>query len=156
MYSAPWPPIFDATLGFHTHVSGASTPETGISPGQASNSTESAQIQPYICFGFKISVSVVYLADVSHIPDDAWSLLEHHWTSPLPVFVCDCLRLYAHTSHFGLGEAIAASRRIGAIRTYLTGFGHEVSHDEYVTFGEVEDRVWTHLKCQMLKRRAFS
>lgn len=36
----------------------------------------------------------------------------------------------------GLAESIAAARKIGASRTYLTGFGHEVSHEEYVTITE--------------------
>lgn len=54
----------------------------------------------------------------------------------MPVCVLDCLRLQAHTSHMGLAESIAAARKIGASRTYLTGFGHEVSHEEYVTITE--------------------
>ena len=119
-------------------VSGSSTPQ--LECLSADLTTNAQKIHPYVCLGFKISNAVVYAADVSHIPDTAWSLLENRsedWTGPFPVFVCDCLRLQAHTSHFGLGEAIAASRRLGAIRTYLTGFGHEVSHDEYVTLGEV-------------------
>jgi hypothetical protein len=37
----------------------------------------------------------------------------------------------------GLADSVITSRRIGASRTYLTGFGHEVAHDEYVTIGEV-------------------
>lgn len=36
----------------------------------------------------------------------------------------------------GLENSIETARRIGASRTYLVGFGHEVSHDEYVTLGE--------------------
>lgn len=79
----------------------------------------------------------MYMSDVSHIPEDTWSLLEQNSGRPLPVFVCDCLRLHAHASHMGLGEAIATSRRLGASRTYLVGFGHELSHDEYITIGEV-------------------
>ncbi|KAL0950713.1 hypothetical protein HGRIS_007489 [Hohenbuehelia grisea] len=91
-----------------------------------------SNIQPYLCFGFKIQDSLVYLSDVSHIPDDVWPLLKSE-TGPLPVCVLDCLRLKPHTSHMGLAESIATARRIGACRTYLTGFGHEVAHDEYVT-----------------------
>lgn len=53
-----------------------------------------------------------------------------------PVFVLDCLRLQPHTSHLGIAEAITVARRMGAARTYLTGFGHEVSHDEYVSITE--------------------
>jgi hypothetical protein len=36
----------------------------------------------------------------------------------------------------GLREAMVAARRLGARRTYLTGFGHTVSHDEHVRIGE--------------------
>jgi hypothetical protein len=37
----------------------------------------------------------------------------------------------------GLKESIATARRLGACRTYLTGFSHEIAHDEFVTIGEV-------------------
>lgn len=57
-------------------------------------------------------------------------------TAVPPVFVLDCLRLQPHTSHLGITDAVAVARRMGAQRTYLTGFGHEVSHDEYVTITE--------------------
>lgn len=53
-----------------------------------------------------------------------------------PVFVLDCLRLQPHTSHLGIADAVAVARRMGSQRTYLTGFAHEVSHDEYVTITE--------------------
>ena len=49
----------------------------------------------------------------------------------IPAFIVDCLRLNPHTSHFGLKQAVAAVRRLGAKRSYLTGFGHEVTHEEY-------------------------
>lgn len=56
---------------------------------------------------------------------------------PIPVAVLDCLRLQPHPSHVGLAGSIALARRIKATKTYLTGFGHEVSHEEYVKIGEV-------------------
>jgi hypothetical protein len=118
-------------------MSGASSPQLGHALLDSALKS-SKKIQPYICFGFKIQDAIVYMSDVSHIPEDTWSLLEHQSRSGLlPVFVCDCLRLHAHASHMGLGEAIATSRRLGASRTYLVGFGHDVSHDEYVVIGEV-------------------
>lgn len=49
----------------------------------------------------------------------------------------DCLHVRKHSSHFSLEEALATARRIGAQRTYLTGFSHEISHDEYVKITEV-------------------
>jgi hypothetical protein len=33
-------------------------------------------IHPYICFGFKIQDALVYLSDVSYIPEGTWSMLE--------------------------------------------------------------------------------
>lgn len=101
------------------------------------------QIQPYFCLGFIIQDAVVYLSDVSHIPEDIWALFgrgndgrrSRVGSVPAvpPVFILDCLRLQPHTSHLGIAEAVAVARRMKAKRTYLTGFGHEVSHDEYVT-----------------------
>ncbi|THU88452.1 hypothetical protein K435DRAFT_761824 [Dendrothele bispora CBS 962.96] len=92
-------------------------------------------IQPYLCFGFKIEQEIVYLSDVSYIPKEAWAIINEgrgdH--SPLPVCVLDCLGLREHTSHFGFKQAVQTAREIGAQRTYLTGFAHKVSHEEYVT-----------------------
>jgi phosphoribosyl 1,2-cyclic phosphodiesterase len=95
------------------------------------------KIHPYICWGFKIDEALVYLSDASHIPDDSWPVLE---SSPgaLPVFVLDCLNtnLPSHVSHFSWVDSIATARRVAARRTYLVGFCHKVSHDEYITLGE--------------------
>jgi hypothetical protein len=88
-------------------------------------------IQPFLCFGFKIEQSVVYLSDVSFIPDDIWPFL-----SGAELCILDCLHLKPHTSHLALDVSIATARRINAKRTYLTGFSHNVSHDEYVTITE--------------------
>ncbi|KIM85448.1 hypothetical protein PILCRDRAFT_66638 [Piloderma croceum F 1598] len=95
------------------------------------------EIHPYICWGFKIEESVVYLSDVSFIPDD--SVLKSV-SGTLPVFILDCLALDGHTSHFGLVDALDTALKVAAQRTYLTGFSHKVSHDEYVTLGEVIQR----------------
>lgn len=91
-------------------------------------------IQPYFCLGFKIEDALVYMSDVSYIPEDVWATLIPSRSSggaPLPVFVVDCLNLYPHTSHFGLRETVAAMRRMGATRSYITGMSHDVSHEEY-------------------------
>lgn len=50
--------------------------------------------------------------------------------------ILDCLHLRSHPSHFGLEQSVEAARKIGAKRTYLLGFSHEVAHDEYVSIGE--------------------
>jgi phosphoribosyl 1,2-cyclic phosphodiesterase len=91
-------------------------------------------VEPYLCFGFKIAEAVVYISDVSYIPEETWSmLLQPGRLRSVPVFIIDCLRLQPHTSHFGVKDSINAVRRMGAQRSYLTGFGHEVSHEEYLT-----------------------
>ncbi|KAK1232381.1 hypothetical protein PQX77_004473, partial [Marasmius sp. AFHP31] len=95
-------------------------------------------IQPYICFGYKIQDQVVYISDVSHIPDSAWSIIRGDKDSKrLPVCVLDCLGTKRHTSHFGLDQSVATAREIGAMRSYFFGFSHRVSHEEYVTITEV-------------------
>ncbi|KLO05756.1 hypothetical protein SCHPADRAFT_946650 [Schizopora paradoxa] len=91
-------------------------------------------IQPYLCLGFKIEDALIYMSDVSYIPEDVWASLIPSRTgggAPLPVFVVDCLNMHPHTSHFGLRETVAAMRRMGATRSYITGMSHDVSHDEY-------------------------
>ena len=83
------------------------------------------------------------MSDVSHIPEDVWEFLQpqtngHGGNGGVPpVFILDCLRPKPHTSHLGIGESVAIARRMGAQRTYFTGFGHEVSHDEYTAVCEV-------------------
>lgn len=97
-------------------------------------------IQPYLCYGFKIEDYIAYISDVSHIPQDVWTLLGSRSSAdcrPLPVVVLDCLRLHPHTSHVGLGDSITLARKIKASRTYWTGFSHDVGHDEYITLGEI-------------------
>lgn len=93
-------------------------------------------IQPYLCLGFVINDCVTYISDVSHIPEDVWDFIQpkangHGGANVPPVFVLDCLRPKPHTSHLGINESVQYARRMGAQRTYLTGFGHEVSHEEY-------------------------
>ncbi|KAJ3548556.1 hypothetical protein NMY22_g1220 [Coprinellus aureogranulatus] len=107
-----------------------------------SQADDKEKIYPYLCFGFKIEGRLAYISDTSYIPDHVWRLLEPRRTSGggeerLPVLILDCLRLRPHTSHLGLEQAISATRRVNALRTYLTGFSHDVSHEEYVKLGEI-------------------
>jgi len=98
------------------------------------------ELYPYLCHAFKIKDSVIYLSDVSWISDESWAVINqpsiddpsHRYA----VAIVDCLRPIAHISHYGIREAVNVARRINAKRTYLTGFGHEVSHEEYATIGE--------------------
>ena len=96
---------------------------------------------PYIANGFLIHGSLIYISDASFVPDETWDLLEEsrkHNGQP-SVAVIDCLRPEKHTSHFGLREAVSTARRIGAVRSYCVGFGHEVPHAAYEKiFGSVD------------------
>jgi phosphoribosyl 1,2-cyclic phosphate phosphodiesterase len=65
-----------------------------------------------------------YLTDCSRIPDASWPLLED-----LDVLVIDALRERPHPTHFTLAEAVEASRRIGASRTYFTHMCHDLPHE---------------------------
>lgn len=103
----------------------------------SNNQEQVPPIHPYICFGFKVEDAIVYISDVSHIPEDTWPILETRLADQsLPVLVLDCLRLAPHISHVGLEGSVEIAQRIHASRTYLTGFSHDVAHDEYVTIGE--------------------
>lgn len=82
--------------------------------------------------------SVIYLADVSHIPEDAWAIMKPSSDeAPLPVFILDCLRIEPHLSHIGLLDSISIARRMKATRTYLTGFGHEMTFEDWTAVGHV-------------------
>lgn len=101
--------------------------------------TEQEVIHPLLCLGFKIREQLAYISDVSHIPDHIWEILRSKRESasgPLPALILDCLRLRPHTSHLGIAESVGIARRIGATKTYLTGFSHEVAHEEYITITE--------------------
>ncbi|KAH9891002.1 beta-lactamase-like protein [Cubamyces lactineus] len=92
---------------------------------------------PYFCFGFTVQNALTYISDTSHIPDEAWDYIRaSHSGGRPPVLVLDCLRLEPHKSHLSLAQAVDVARRMGAPRTYLTGFSHEVSHEEYRTMLE--------------------
>ncbi|GAA5919494.1 hypothetical protein JCM6882_008653 [Rhodosporidiobolus microsporus] len=112
---------------------------------------------PYFCLGFLFARQILYLSDVSYIPQDVWTTLSRYLALPaypptssisttngaeapgdagepegkkgrVKVLVIDCLRLEPFTSHFGLGQAVATARRVGAEKNYLIGFGHRTSN----------------------------
>jgi hypothetical protein len=121
----------------HTPSSVSTPPEAGHSPEAAPNELDvklqavsAAAVTPYFCLGFKFR-DFVYISDTSHIPENVWDLLSEDGTTP--VFILDCLRLQKHASHLGLAQSISFARRFGAPRTYLTGFSHELSHEDYTT-----------------------
>ena len=64
-----------------------------------------------------------YLTDCNRIPDASWPMLEG-----LDVVVIDALRDRPHPTHFTVAEAVEASRRIAARRTYFTHMCHDLPH----------------------------
>jgi phosphoribosyl 1,2-cyclic phosphate phosphodiesterase len=77
--------------------------------------------RPILGFRFE---RFAYLTDCSRIDDAAWPLLEG-----LDAVVLDALREQPHPTHFSLGEAIEAARRIGARRTFFTHMCHHLPHE---------------------------
>jgi phosphoribosyl 1,2-cyclic phosphate phosphodiesterase len=74
--------------------------------------------------GFRIG-SFAYLTDCNCIPDASWPLLDGVRT-----VILDALRHRPHSTHFSVSEALAASKRLGAERTYFTHICHDLGHAE--------------------------
>jgi phosphoribosyl 1,2-cyclic phosphate phosphodiesterase len=72
--------------------------------------------------GFRIG-AFAYLTDCNRIPDESWPLLDGVRT-----LILDALRHRPHSTHFSVAEAIEASQRLGAERTYLTHICHDLGH----------------------------
>ena len=72
--------------------------------------------------GFRFG-AFAYLTDCNRIPDASWPML-----GGLDVLVIDALRDRPHPTHFTVAEAVDASRRIAARRTYFTHMCHDLPH----------------------------
>jgi hypothetical protein len=124
------------------HLSALSTNGNTASNGHTVPSCSGEIITPLYCFGFKFGHQLAYISDVSHIPASAWPhLLPSTNQAPLSLLILDCLRPLPHTSHFGLAQAVENARKIGAYKTLLTGFSHEVSHEEWETILPIAEGV---------------
>jgi len=73
-------------------------------------------------YGFRFG-DFAYLTDCSEIPGPSLELLEG-----IKLLVIGALRYRPHATHFSIEEAIAASRKIGPERVWLTHLCHDVSH----------------------------
>jgi phosphoribosyl 1,2-cyclic phosphate phosphodiesterase len=74
--------------------------------------------------GFRVG-SFAYLTDCNRIPEESFPLLEGVRT-----VVLDALRHRPHSTHFSIGEAIDACRRMRAERAYFTHICHDLGHAE--------------------------
>ncbi|KAG8722383.1 hypothetical protein FRC08_002864 [Ceratobasidium sp. 394] len=121
-----------------------------------------AKPKPYMCFGFIIGDFMVYISDVSFIPQDAWQTIELSVSNNngqgakldesmanlsmngthlarqkgYKLLVIDCLKLEPHTSHFGLKGTVETARRLNAKRAYMVGFGHGIPHWDWLNIGK--------------------
>jgi phosphoribosyl 1,2-cyclic phosphate phosphodiesterase len=73
--------------------------------------------------GFRVG-KLAYCTDVNRIPESSFELLRD-----LDVLVLDALQHRRHTTHFSVEEAVEASRRIGAKRTFFTHIAHALGHE---------------------------
>ncbi|MBW0532893.1 hypothetical protein O181_072608 [Austropuccinia psidii MF-1] len=89
---------------------------------------------PYICLSYLFNQSICYMADVSEIPHSTWTLIRKilNPSTPLPILIVDTLRIGPHNSHFGIAQAVETAHTFPALKTYLLGFSHRVTHDCWV------------------------
>lgn len=73
--------------------------------------------------GFRIG-DFAYLTDASSIPEASYGLL-----GGVRTLVLNALRHRRHATHFSLGEAVEAARRIGAAQTWFTHMTHDLDHE---------------------------
>lgn len=76
-------------------------------------------------YGFRLG-PFAYLTDCSAIPDTSCELL-----AGVTTLVIDGLRIRPHITHFNVTEAVAAAKRIGAEKTWLTHLNHEIFHERH-------------------------
>lgn len=74
-------------------------------------------------FGYRLG-RFAYVTDCNVIPEASFHLLEG-----VEILILDALRYRPHSTHFSVEEALEAAERIGARRTILTHFSHEIDHD---------------------------
>ncbi|MBX3133539.1 MAG: MBL fold metallo-hydrolase [Gemmatimonadaceae bacterium] len=73
-------------------------------------------------FGYRIG-PLAYVTDAKELTDEAVVALRG-----AEVLVLNALFRTSHPTHFSIGEAVDAARRVGARRCYFTHLTHETSH----------------------------
>lgn len=73
-------------------------------------------------FGYRMG-EFAYVTDCSHIPETSFARL-----AGIRTLILGALRYTPHPTHFSISEALAATARIGARRTYLTHLNHDVDY----------------------------
>jgi phosphoribosyl 1,2-cyclic phosphate phosphodiesterase len=79
---------------------------------------------PAKVWGYRIG-KFAYMTDCSGIPEETYNKLKD-----LDVLILDALRYRPHPTHLTIDEAVAASKRIGAKKTYFTHMTHDIVHDD--------------------------
>lgn len=74
-------------------------------------------------FAFPDNPTLAYIPDVKTIPDETLAILEN-----VDHLVIDALRNYEHPTHMSIDEAVAASQKVGAKKTWLTHISHETDY----------------------------
>jgi phosphoribosyl 1,2-cyclic phosphate phosphodiesterase len=77
---------------------------------------------PWTVLGFRLG-AFAYLTDCNALPDAALERLVG-----VEYLVIDALRHRPHPTHFTVAQAVSASKRIGARRTWLTHIAHDLGH----------------------------
>jgi hypothetical protein len=110
----------------------------GVTIATPANGTTTDTFVPYHCFGFRFGSELIYISDVSAIPTNVWQ----HLAPPPALLVLDCLRPAPFTSHFGIHDAVESARRIGANKTLLIGFSHDLTQDEWDMVCQAAEGKW--------------
>lgn len=79
---------------------------------------------PTTVYGFRIG-DLAYMTDCNFIPETVFEKLHG-----LKVIIIDALRYRKHETHFSVEEALEASKRINADKTYFTHMTHDIVHEE--------------------------
>ena len=87
-------------------------------------------------FGYRIG-NFAYISDVSCIPEATYDLLRG-----VDYLIIDGLRREVHRTHFNITQAIAASKRIGAEKTWLTHLTHGKNFRYQVLQAELPDGIF--------------